>query len=498
MGKSGRQPEDNSWYSQLLSGEMSAGNASANELKLQMVFEHVPIGLMHFDRTGIITSCNGSLAAMLGTTREALLGVDLLGLTDQRIVRLVGNALQGEMSAVEGGYTSAASGRKIRCKMSLQPVQDLKGQVLGGVGIVEDITRHREYEKHLQYLSQKDPVTDLYNRSFFEGQLETLNASLFKEQIVIIICDIDNLKLINDTMGHQNGDRLLQETARIITRSSSPDSLIARIGGDEFAILSIAGGQEGIDSFRLKLRENIKEHNQAQGDIPISLSYGYAISRENQTDLKALMREADLSMYRQKITQRHKNKEFIVQSFMRRLENFDALIVDKSKRLRKYLIVFGDRLELSRPALNYALSLADYHDIGRISIKNHPEMGRLARGEGADGEIDRHCEIGCRIALASEDTAILANAILKHHESWDGTGYPLGLKGEEIPLECRVFAVADACDEIVHAGAEGMDKDQLIKRLRAMAGKRLDPGLTSIFIQLLREEKIKIHGRWDD
>ena len=161
MGKSGRQPEDNSWYSLLLSGEMSAGNASVNELKLQLVFEHAPIGLMHFDRAGIITYCNGSLAAILGGTREALLGVNLLGLTDQRIVRLVGNALQGEMSAVEGVYTSAASSRKMRCKMSLQPVQDLKGQVLGGVGIVEDITRHREYEKHLQYLSQKDPVTDL-------------------------------------------------------------------------------------------------------------------------------------------------------------------------------------------------------------------------------------------------------------------------------------------------------------------------------------------------
>ena len=293
--------------------------------------------------------------------------------------------------------------------------------------------------------------------------------------------------MINDTMGHQAGDRLLRETARIITRSSSPDCLIARIGGDEFAILSIAGGQEGIDSFRLKLRENIKEHNQAQGDIPISLSYGYAISRENQTDLKALMREADLSMYRQKITQRHKNKEFIVQSFMRRLENFDALIVDKSKRLRKYLTVFGDRLDLSRPALNYALSLADYHDIGRISIKNHPEMGRLAKEEGAEGEIDRHCEIGCRIALASEETAILANAILKHHECWDGSGYPLGLKGEEIPLECRLFAVADACDEIVHKGTEGLNKDQVIKR--SQAGKP-GSGLTGIFIQLLMEEKI--------
>ena len=113
MGKSGRQPEDNSWYSLLLSGEMSAGNASVNELKLQLVFEHAPIGLMHFDRAGIITYCNGSLAAILGGTREALLGVNLLGLTDQRIVRLVGNALQGEMSAVEGVYTSAASSRTV-------------------------------------------------------------------------------------------------------------------------------------------------------------------------------------------------------------------------------------------------------------------------------------------------------------------------------------------------------------------------------------------------
>lgn len=472
------------------SGAFADQKINENEVKYQLVFKHAPIGLMYFDRTGMITSCNDAFAGMMGSSLEVLQGLNSLKLSDKRIVRLIENTLKGELSTVEGSYTSDTGKKTILAKMNLQPIIDNNGQVIGGVGILEDVTKRSEYEQRLQYLSQRDPITGLFNRSYFEQQLEMLNASLFKANIAIIICDIDNLKLINDTMGHLTGDRLLKAAGEIITNSCSPDSITARIGGDEFAVLVPTGSLEDKERFQKQLRESITSHNLGHPDLPVSVSFGYAISEQNQMDLKVLMREADISMYQQKIAQRQKSREFIIQRFLQRFENVDDPTAERSRRLKEYLTVFCEALNLSEVVLSHILSLADYHDIGRISIEKHPDFAQIKENKLLEMEVRKHCETGYRIALASDDTAILSNAILKHHECWDGSGYPLGIKGEEIPLESRIFAVADAYDEIISQTGD-MAGEPVIKALQDMAGSRLDPKLTGAFISLIREQRIK-------
>lgn len=472
------------------SGIFADKKINENEAKYQLVFKHAPIGLMYFDQHGVITSCNDAFAEMMGSSNDAIHGLDIVGLPDKRIVGLVNNVLKGELSTTEVSYTSVTGKKSIYAKINLQPIIDNDGQVIGGVGIIEDITQRSEYERRLQYLSQRDPVTELFNRAYFEQQLELINNSLFKEQIAVIICDIDNLKLINDTMGHLAGDRLLKAAAGIIQKSSARDSIAARIGGDEFAVLVPTASTEYIEMFKKELQENITLHNLANPDIPVSISSGCAISQQNQTDLKVLMREADLCMYRQKINHRQKNRQHIVQNFLKTLQSADESAAERSRRLKAYLTVFGRALNLSEVTLDHLLSLADYHDIGRVSIEKNPVFAAVRDSKLTDLETRKHCEIGCRIALASDDTAILANTILKHHEFWNGMGYPLGIKGEEIPLECRIFAIADAYDEMINRQPDGPDREEVIKALQDMAGCQLDPRLTGIFIQLLKEQNM--------
>lgn len=461
-----------------------------NEAKYELVFQHAPIGLIHFDKEGVITSCNDAFIKIMGSSYQKIIGMEIAKLPDKRVVGLLMDAMKGQFGNLEGMYTSVSGQKPIYGRLNFQPIMDIDGQVLGGVGILEDITERTEYELRLEYLSQSDPVTGLFNRAYFEQYLESLNTGLFKDQLAAIVCDIDDLKLINDTMGHAAGDRLLTAAGKILKMSSPEDSVVARIGGDEFAILITAGDFDSIKSFEQKLEENIIMHNSVNPDIPVSLSYGYAISEKNHTDMKALLREADFFMYREKIQHRRNSRRSIVRSFMQTWQSSAYLCEEKTERLKNYVKGFCQALDLSAVAQNYIIGLVDYHDIGKVGMDNSPVFKEFRDNEETEIDIQKHCEIGYRIALSSDDIAILANAILKHHEFWNGKGYPLGLKGQEIPLECRVFSIIKAYDEIVNEqpNNQSLTQEQAIKALQAMAGVELDPALTTIYIGILKEQ----------
>ena len=117
----------------------------------------------------------------------------------------------------------------------------------------------------------------------------------------IIVCDVDGLKSINDTLGHQSGDQVLINTADILRQSFRSSDIIARIGGDEFAILLTDTDPEMVEVMLLRLRQAVQDFNNTEPEVPVSLSMGHALGEGATAEMQALFREADNQMYLEKI-----------------------------------------------------------------------------------------------------------------------------------------------------------------------------------------------------
>jgi diguanylate cyclase (GGDEF)-like protein/PAS domain S-box-containing protein len=192
---------------------------------------------------------------------------------------------------------------------TVKPILDEQGDVDFAVCVSKEITERKRMEQELRYLSTHDILTGLYNRNFFESEISRLQLSrLFP--IGIVIVDMNNLKKANDRYGHSAGDELIRRLAKILQHSFRAGDVIARIGGDEFAVILIQTDEFGASSAVERLRNKIQQ----QQDDFLSIAIGMAIAKEGDY-LPAVMRQADDHMYaekaalKKKLTKVHQNAE---------------------------------------------------------------------------------------------------------------------------------------------------------------------------------------------
>ncbi len=163
---------------------------------------------------------------------------------------------------------------------------------------------------------------------------------------------------------------------------------------------------------------------------------------------------------------------------------------EHSKRMENYCYSIGKKLQLSSKEMNELSLLALLHDIGKVCINPNilQKPGSLTSVEWE--EMKLHTELGCRIVQAIPGLAKVADLILSHHERWDGNGYPRGLKGEEIPLQCRILAVADAFDAMTNDRVyrKALNREEAILEIERNAGTQFDPEITSLFIKIIMDE----------
>ncbi|MBP2634729.1 MAG: diguanylate cyclase domain protein [Firmicutes bacterium] len=351
------------------------------------------------------------------------------------------------------------------------------------ITLIRDITYKKQMEQKLELLSIKDALTEVYNRTYFEEQIFKLGLQKVKKS-GIIICDVDGLKLINDTLGHLAGDELLKITAQILSSCIASPDIIARIGGDEFAILLSNPDEQKMNDISTAIKAAIEEYNSANYQLPLSLSSGWAMGSK---DIHALFKEADNNMYREKMHKGLSTRSAIVEAMMQALEARDYITEGHAERLESLVETFAQKIGLSAPMLADLKLLAKFHDIGKVGI---PDAILFKPGTLTPDEISimrRHCDIGFRIAKAVPDLAPIADWVLKHQEWWNGEGYPLNLAGEEIPLPCRILALADAFDAMTNDRPyrKALSYEDAIAEIRRCAGTQFDPGITESFIEML-------------
>jgi len=336
-----------------------------------------------------------------------------------------------------------------------------------------------------RYLGTHDILTGLYNRAFFEKELERFANSNIP--VTVVICDIDGLKLVNDTFGHAAGDQLLLVTTQIIQCAIRSGDTFARIGGDEFALILPAADDNMVHSLCEEIRSQIMQHNQKSSTIPISISLGYAVRHNKTIAMQELLKEADQRMYREKLHHSQSARSNLVQTVMKLLEERDVHTENHSERLQNFVSKLARYLQLSETRIADLKLLAKFHDIGKVGIPDHILLKQEPLTDDEKKEMQRHCEIGYRIARASIDLLPIADWILKHHEWWNGNGYPLGLAGNEIPIECRILAITDAYDAMTsdRPYRKAISRETAIAELKQCAGTQFDPDLVYAFIAII-------------
>lgn len=348
-----------------------------------------------------------------------------------------------------------------------------------------EINERKRIEAELRYISYHDELTGLYNRRYFEMKLQDLENG-GSSSVGLIICDVDGLKFINDTRGHSAGDFLLKKTVEIIKSCLKESDVLARIGGDEFAVLLTDCTRPQVEGLIQRIRNLVESYNRQSKDIPISISVGYAICSKPDISIARLYKEADNNMYRAKLQQNQSTRSYLVNALMQTLKAKGLIVEEQTVRLQALMTRLARSISLSERSISDLRLLAQFHDIGKIGIPDGILFKPGLFTEEERCEMQKHCEIGHRIALSSLELAPIADYILKHHEWWNGKGYPFGLKGEEIPLECRILAIADAYEAITSGRLyrQALAHREAVAELKRCAGSQFDPKLVEAFIRL--------------
>ncbi|MGE5421825.1 MAG: diguanylate cyclase domain-containing protein [Ignavibacteriales bacterium] len=353
-------------------------------------------------------------------------------------------------------------------------------------GIATDITERKIMTDQIAYLDQHDSLTGFYNRTFFDSFLKRFEDESL-ESAGILICDIDGLKLVNDTLGHKHGDQLLITSSQLLRDCFSETDIISRVGGDEFAVLCLNSTKSQLDVKVREFNNRIADYNSTNQELTLSISMGVAIRCSGTPSMYNLYKEADHNMYREKLHRTQSNRNALVQTLMAALEARDFITEGHADRLQGLAALVAVGIGLPEHVAADLRLLAQFHDIGKVGIPDRILFKPGPFDQDELQEMRKHCEIGHRIALSTPDLAPVADWILKHHEWWNGDGYPLGLKGESIPLPCRILSIADAYDAMTsdRPYRKAMCHTDAAIELNRCSGTQFDPAMVDLFLQVL-------------
>lgn len=307
-------------------------------------------------------------------------------------------------------------------------------------GTIQDITKDKENEQALNFLSRHDYLTGVYNLRAYEERAKYLD----KEEnypMSIVLLDVNGLKVFNDAFSHQVGDKLLVETANILKKYMNNLDVVARIGGDEFVFVMpktpMAEGKNRFDKIVQSLHE-VK----IQG-IPISIAYGIVEKYDGNLTMQQMKNMADSKMYQQKFKGSNTRIQILEQirdHFFEKF-NFEKLVINLVHKLAMQL---GERMQLDYETMGCLDIASQYYNIGIFGIRDGVFNNERDFKAFDFIEYRKHVENGYRILLATHQDERIARSVLHHHEKFNGEGYPGNIKGKEIPLSARIIAVLAA------------------------------------------------------
>jgi diguanylate cyclase (GGDEF)-like protein len=307
------------------------------------------------------------------------------------------------------------SGEIVWVMESMAPIQFMGRPALLANFI--DITEFKQMEEQLKHAALHDRLTGHYNRPYFEEEVRRLEST-GPVPVSVAVCDVDGLKLVNDTMGYPAGDRLLTIAGDLIRACADKRHVVARMGAGEFNILLPKTPAATAEGFCEQLAGQIAKHNAQNPALPLSMSIGFATGGEEDSgrlDLGDVLKIAYSNMSRQKLVHRESARSAIVAALMKTLAARDIVTQEHADRLHELVLELARAVGVSTQRLTDLSLLARFHDIGKVGV---PDSILLKPGALTPDEREvmrRHTDIGYQIALAVPELVPVADLIRKHH-----------------------------------------------------------------------------------
>ena len=384
---------------------------------------------------------------------------------------------------------TSQSGQQFYISINRSKIKDHQSNFFGEVIVFRDVTQAKNENDEIRYISYHDKLTGLYNRTFFEEEIARLNTDR-QYPITIIMGDCNGLKIANDLFGHLEGDKLLQKIAEIIKVSIRHEDIAARWGGDEFVII-LPQTEEPVG---LEIRERILNYCACSDHVPIqpSLALGSATTTDFDFDLNELIKQAEDRMYRHKLLESKSNRNSLIRSIEKMVYEKSFETEEHANRMKEISQKVGRAVGLSDYEQEELSILSVLHDIGKIGIPDRVLLKNSSLTSTEWEIMKQHSEKGYNLAKSTPELVKIAESILHHHERWDGTGYPSGQKGEDIPKLSRILTIIDAYDVITHSRSYKLARSsqEALQEIEKCAGTQFDPELAKIFIELVREDVV--------
>lgn len=359
--------------------------------------------------------------------------------------------------------------------------------------IIFDVTRREEIARQNEYMAYHDYLTNLYNRRYYEEEFHRL-VETRNLPVGLFMGDVDGFKEYNDSYGHAEGDRVLRRIAADLRTLVGNDGMLARISGDEFAIIVSGKNKQQMRDYLDKLNhEHVSTLNAHMPDKLPTISWGYALQKEASDTLDNLETNAEAFMYNRKYYSHQSSRSKTVDAIMQTLFTKSEREKRHSERVGLLAEEIAKHLHLSNEQVDKIRIAGFLHDIRKIGIDEAilNKAGSLDDDEWAI--IKLHPAKSAGILEKTSEYQEISPIVLAHHERFDGHGYPGQLLAEAIPLEARIIAVADTYDAITNNRPyrKALDKEAAIKELKRCAGTQLDPEIVSVFVSMLSNEQEK-------
>ena len=358
--------------------------------------------------------------------------------------------------------------------------------------------------------ADRDSVTSLLNHRAAHQRLDlALEEARRREQpLAVLMIDLNNFKLFNDTYGHPVGDQVLRQVAATLRQECGAEDVLGRYGGDEFLVALPAKDATAAHALaqRLRARTSAEGFRNAGDDrtVPITLSFGIASFPKDSVHRHELLTLADINLYTAKRSEegivgttetqrshralRGEGSFSVLDAMITSVDNKDSYTRRHSEDVTEYALWLAEEMGLSEATLRTVRVGGLLHDVGKIGVPDEilRKPGRLTPDEYE--VMKRHAHLGALMVAGVPGMEFIVDAVRSHHERWDGQGYPDALAGEDIPLLGRILAVADAFSAMTtdRPYRRGIDREAALDEIQRHVGTQFDPALAHAFLRAAR------------
>jgi diguanylate cyclase (GGDEF)-like protein/PAS domain S-box-containing protein len=467
----------------------------------KLIVENTPAVIIAVDKDSHIIMLNKGMEELTGYRREQVLGKSYLDLfvpkdDRQKVQKVFADVFAGVKNANTKNHIAAITGEVHLISWSITSILDIDKKIIAIVGIGMDITKeelakkelaqkHRQLlavHHHVRELSERDSLTELYNRRYFEKYLQELNYDAVRP-VSIILADINGLKLINDIYGHLKGDQVIKQIAKHLSGPLRQEDVVARIGGDEFAIVLPKVDYPQAETVKERILKQVEQDISVLNGLGIGLSIGVATAL-GRSQMETAMIKADDLMYQEKFIGSERAKSELFRLLEEKMVLADHQAPERLSMMEQFALCFASHLKLTEEDNRDLLTLIKYHDIGNSVIGQQIFVSSRKLSHEEQAVVRSHVDIGRRICTSFVKLNRISHYLYHHHEHWDGSGYPSGIAGQDIPIIARVFAIIDAFEAMTGTRPYRPSKTwaEAVQELEAKAGSQFDPMLVDLFV----------------